>query len=154
MCSSKSGGINRRIPPRIVKAVNTAFEEGPHTAEEVLKDIDEEDSEKIFNEIGNKNVKYIICTHYHYDHTDALEEVRKKTKAQVLLHKNEKEYVNFLVDKYLEDREDIKIGKENDQKPSLLDDRVDILQNRRIHIDGFRLDKFQRMRRILIRAGG
>ena len=36
----------------IGKAVNQAFEEGPHTAEQVLKDIDEEDSERIFAEIG------------------------------------------------------------------------------------------------------
>jgi len=36
----------------IGKAVNKAFEEGPHTAEQVLKDIDEEDSERIFAEIG------------------------------------------------------------------------------------------------------
>ena len=35
----------------IGKAVNEAFEEGPHTAEQVLKDIDEEDSERIFAEI-------------------------------------------------------------------------------------------------------
>ena len=35
----------------IVKAINKAFEEGPHTAEQVLKDIDEEDSERIFAEI-------------------------------------------------------------------------------------------------------
>jgi general secretion pathway protein E len=35
----------------IVKAVNLAFEEGPHTAEQVLKDIDEEESERIFAEI-------------------------------------------------------------------------------------------------------
>jgi len=35
----------------IIKAINKAFEEGPHTAEQVLKDIDEEDSEKIFAEI-------------------------------------------------------------------------------------------------------
>ena len=35
----------------IGKAVNKAFEEGPHTAEQVLKDIDEEDSERIFAEI-------------------------------------------------------------------------------------------------------
>ena len=35
----------------IIKAVNKAFEEGPHTAEQVLKDIDEEDSAKIFAEI-------------------------------------------------------------------------------------------------------
>ncbi len=35
----------------IVKAVNLAFEEGPHTAEQVLKDIDEDESERIFAEI-------------------------------------------------------------------------------------------------------
>jgi general secretion pathway protein E len=35
----------------IIKAINTAFEEGPHTAEQVLKDIDEEDSDRIFAEI-------------------------------------------------------------------------------------------------------
>jgi general secretion pathway protein E len=35
----------------IVKAINKAFEEGPHTAEQVLKDIDEEDSARIFAEI-------------------------------------------------------------------------------------------------------
>ncbi len=35
----------------IVKAVNLAFEEGPHTAEQVLKDIDEDESEQIFAEI-------------------------------------------------------------------------------------------------------
>jgi general secretion pathway protein E len=32
-------------------AINKAFEEGPHTAEKILKDIDEEDSERLFAEI-------------------------------------------------------------------------------------------------------
>ena len=35
----------------IGKAINKAFEEGPHTAEQILKDIDEEDSARIFAEI-------------------------------------------------------------------------------------------------------
>ncbi len=35
----------------IGKAINKAFEEGPHTAEQVLRDIDEEDSDRIFAEI-------------------------------------------------------------------------------------------------------
>jgi general secretion pathway protein E len=35
----------------IVKAINRAFEEGPHQAEQVLKDIDENDSDQIFAEI-------------------------------------------------------------------------------------------------------
>ncbi len=35
----------------ITKAINQAFEEGPHTAEQILKDIDEEESAKIYAEI-------------------------------------------------------------------------------------------------------
>ena len=35
----------------IAKALNEAFEEGPHTAEQILKDIDEEESVKIYAEI-------------------------------------------------------------------------------------------------------
>jgi len=35
----------------IGRAINKAFEEGPHTAEQVLRDIDEEDSDRIFAEI-------------------------------------------------------------------------------------------------------
>ena len=49
----KMGFIETILSPEseIIKAVNKAFEEGPHTAEQVLKDIDEEDSAKIFAEI-------------------------------------------------------------------------------------------------------
>lgn len=48
-----TGFIETVLAPEteIIKAINKAFEEGLHTAEEVLKDIDEEDSEKIFAEI-------------------------------------------------------------------------------------------------------
>jgi general secretion pathway protein E len=35
----------------IAKAINEAFQEGPHTAEQILKDIDEEESVKIYAEI-------------------------------------------------------------------------------------------------------
>lgn len=35
----------------IARAINEAFEEGPHTAEQILKDIDEEESVKIYAEI-------------------------------------------------------------------------------------------------------
>jgi general secretion pathway protein E len=35
----------------IAKAINKAFEEGPHTAEQILKDIDEEDGARIYAEI-------------------------------------------------------------------------------------------------------
>ena len=48
-----TGFIETILAPEreIIKAINEAFEEGPHTAEQVLKDIDEEDSERIFAEI-------------------------------------------------------------------------------------------------------
>ncbi|MFC1823007.1 type II secretion system ATPase GspE [Thermodesulfobacteriota bacterium] len=47
------GFINTVLAPKkeIINAINKAFEEGPHTAEQVLKDIDEEDSDRIFAEI-------------------------------------------------------------------------------------------------------
>jgi len=49
----KQGFVETVLAPEreIVKAINLAFEEGPHTAEQVLKDIDEEDSEQIFAQI-------------------------------------------------------------------------------------------------------
>ncbi len=49
----KTGFVETVLAPEneILKAINLAFEEGPHTAEQVLKDIDEEDSERIFAEI-------------------------------------------------------------------------------------------------------
>jgi hypothetical protein len=49
----KMGFVETVLAPEkeIIKAINTAFEEGPHTAEQVLKDIDEDDSDRIFAEI-------------------------------------------------------------------------------------------------------
>lgn len=51
--SLRRGFIETVLSPEreIIRAINKAFEEGPHTAEQVLKDIDEEDSERIFAEI-------------------------------------------------------------------------------------------------------
>ncbi|MEN2994656.1 MAG: MBL fold metallo-hydrolase [Thermodesulfovibrio sp.] len=35
------------------------------------------------------NVKYIICTHGHFDHIGAIKEIKDATGAQVILHKEE-----------------------------------------------------------------
>lgn len=35
------------------------------------------------------NVKYIICTHSHFDHVGALPELEKSTGAEILLHRDE-----------------------------------------------------------------
>lgn len=51
--SLNQGFVETVLAPEseIIKAVNLAFEEGPHTAEQVLKDIDEKESAQIFAEI-------------------------------------------------------------------------------------------------------
>ncbi len=53
-CAVNRGFVETILAPEreILKAVNATFEEGPHTAEQILKDIDEEDSDRIFAEIG------------------------------------------------------------------------------------------------------
>jgi len=70
-------------------------------ADEILATID-----------STQKIKYIINTHYHDDHTLVVEELRKKTKAQVLIHEDEKDFINFTVDQFLKDADEIKIGNE------------------------------------------
>lgn len=70
------------------------------------------EGDRILDEIkkNKTELKYIINTHYHFDHTDANEIVRKKTKAKILIHESEKNFVNFSVDKFLKQDDEIKIG--------------------------------------------
>lgn len=50
--------------------------------------------EKIISAISNKNLKFILITHYHFDHIGALEELKQKYKVPVYDINNleEKEY--------------------------------------------------------------
>lgn len=72
-----------------------------------------EESEKILEEIKKtkSQPKYIILTHYHFDHLLSAEEIKKKTGAKILFHEKEKEFLKFLADGYLKGNEKIKIGK-------------------------------------------
>ncbi|OLS30135.1 MAG: putative metallo-hydrolase YflN [Candidatus Heimdallarchaeota archaeon AB_125] len=45
------------------------------------------------NQILPEEIKLIIINHAHFDHTGALKETKELTKAQVLVHENEKEFV-------------------------------------------------------------
>jgi glyoxylase-like metal-dependent hydrolase (beta-lactamase superfamily II) len=68
--------------------------------------------EKILKEIGEKNLTCIILTHYHWDHTLAVSKIKEKTKTKILIHKNEKNFIKFQVDQFLEGNEEIEIDKE------------------------------------------
>lgn len=71
------------------------------------------DTDKIIKEIEilNLKLKYIICTHYHYDHVLSVLEVKNKLGGLVLVHEAEKNYIDFKPDKFLSDGDEIYIGK-------------------------------------------
>ncbi|MBZ1356346.1 MAG: MBL fold metallo-hydrolase [Candidatus Nealsonbacteria bacterium] len=66
------------------------------------------DYEKILKLIEGYNLKAIILTHYHPDHTLVLNEIKKATNALVLAHGSEKELLYLLgitPDRYIKDEE-------------------------------------------------
>ncbi|MBZ9578562.1 MBL fold metallo-hydrolase [Patescibacteria group bacterium] len=69
-------------------------------------------AEKILKEIedNRKKLKYIILTHSHWDHTSAALKIKGETGAKILIHKAEKDFLNFEVDKFLKEGDKIKIG--------------------------------------------
>ena len=71
-----------------------------------------DEAEKILKEIEKVKAKpkYIINTHCHFDHVFANEKIREVTRAKILIHEDEKEFINFRVDKFLKDKDEIKIG--------------------------------------------
>ncbi|MCK5061709.1 MBL fold metallo-hydrolase [Candidatus Parcubacteria bacterium] len=71
-------------------------------AKEIIKEI----------KMTEKKLKYIILTHYHYDHADAAEEVKAALGGKIIIHKNEENYLNFQPDKYLKEGNNIKYGDE------------------------------------------
>lgn len=72
-----------------------------------------DEPEKILAEIKKTKakVKYIILTHYHFDHVLAAQELKNKTGATILIHEKDKDFLDFSADKYLKENEEIKIGQ-------------------------------------------
>jgi len=68
----------------------------------------------------NGEVKYIINTHHHYDHTEANQEIKNKTDAQILIHatdytrlamrSKQADEADYKADRLLKDGDEIKIG--------------------------------------------
>lgn len=54
-------------------------------------------------------LKYVILTHYHFDHVEAAPIIRKKTGAEILIHELDKKFIDFEVDGYLKDRGVVKL---------------------------------------------
>ena len=57
-----------------------------------------------------EDLRYIILTHYHYDHADAAIEIKKQTKAKILVHEVDTKFLDFKTDKSLKDNEIIDLG--------------------------------------------
>lgn len=73
------------------------------------------DKEKILKKIEHSHADtiYIINTHYHPDHSKLDLELKQILSAEILIHKAEKQYIDFEADRWLKDEDTIKIGQEN-----------------------------------------
>ena len=67
--------------------------------------------DKILKQVAKTKakVKYIINTHFHFDHILANRQIKEKTKAQILIHQNELEFIDFVPDRILKENDTIKI---------------------------------------------
>ena len=72
-----------------------------------------DEASKILEEIRKIKAKpkYIINTHYHYDHILANQEIKKETGAKILIHEAEKDFIDFEPDEFLKEGGKIKIGE-------------------------------------------
>jgi glyoxylase-like metal-dependent hydrolase (beta-lactamase superfamily II) len=50
--------------------------------------------ESLVNKVKDKNVKYLLITHGHYDHIGGVNLVKEKTGAKVVIHKDEEEMLS------------------------------------------------------------
>ena len=71
-----------------------------------------DDALRIMKEVSKSGLKirYILITHGHFDHTGAAQEIRRITKAPILIHKLDASALNFKPDGYLEEAQQIKLG--------------------------------------------
>lgn len=81
------------------------------TEDEVLVIDPGGDFDTIVNNIKNPKAKVtILNTHHHYDHTLANNQLKEKFGAKILIHEQEKDYIDFEADHFLKNGEILKIG--------------------------------------------
>ncbi len=68
------------------------------------------DHQKIIEHVKTENAT-IVNTHYHFDHTSANNILREELGAKVLIHENEKKYIDFEADDFLKEGDILKVGK-------------------------------------------
>ncbi len=56
------------------------------------------------------SLKYIIITHYHFDHTFYSQELKEIAGGKILYHEQEQNFIDFKADKLLNDGNEIQIG--------------------------------------------
>jgi len=71
-----------------------------------------DDTTRIVKEISKSNltIRYILLTHYHFDHAGSALELRDITKAPVLIHQLDAPGLSFKPDGYLYDGQQITVG--------------------------------------------
>lgn len=57
-------------------------------------------------------LKYIIDTHFHFDHVTANDQVKNECGGEILIHEKEKEFLDFVPDRFLVDNEILKVGND------------------------------------------
>mgnify|MGYP000005137699 CR=1 FL=1 len=72
------------------------------------------ESSRILERIGQNGLvtKYILCTHFHPDHTQEVPELRDRTRATVAMHEADIPYYGKKVDLTLHDGDTLTIGQE------------------------------------------
>ena len=81
----------------------------PRTREGAIIDPGAE-AERILEETGGTEVRYILITHGHMDHIGALEELRRETGAPVGIHRGDAGALRGKPDFFLEDGQTLSIG--------------------------------------------
>ncbi|MFC2140234.1 MBL fold metallo-hydrolase [Candidatus Auribacterota bacterium] len=68
---------------------------------------------KILNEAKKEDIHiiYIVNTHYHIDHTNGNQEILKRTRAKLIAHEKEIDYISPPPDIKVKDLDTIKLGK-------------------------------------------